>query len=119
MKLVIGGSGAGKLDFVKSELGYRDGEISDAVLDGRPVLYNLQDLVRKDACAWEGLLPLLRDKEVVVCDEVGCGVVPMSAPDREYREAVGRLSTRLAAAATEVIRVYCGIPVYIKGGEVS
>ena len=32
---------------------------------------------------------------VIVCDEIGCGLVPVDAFEREYREAVGRIMTGL------------------------
>ena len=47
-------------------------------------------------------------------DEVGCGIVPLSREDRDYREAVGRAGQKLAEAAREVWRIQCGIPVRIK-----
>ena len=39
----------------------------------------------------------------------GCGLVPIDAFDREYREAAGRICTELAAEAARVDRVVCGI----------
>lgn len=52
----------------------------------------------------------------VLCDEVGSGVIPVDAFDREWREAVGRLCCDLAARADIVERVCCGIPLRLKGG---
>ena len=52
--------------------------------------------------------------EVVVMDEVGCGVVPIERRDRELREAVGRAGQALAARAQQVYRVVCGIPMRLK-----
>ncbi|MBE6014454.1 MAG: hypothetical protein E7241_03710 [Lachnospiraceae bacterium] len=52
---------------------------------------------------------------VITVDEVGCGVVPIEASAREYRETVGRVSCLIAAASDEVYRMYCGIPTKIKG----
>ena len=51
---------------------------------------------------------------VLVANELGCGVVPVDAFDRRYREAVGRICTGLAAEAEAVYRVVCGIGVRIK-----
>ena len=50
------------------------------------------------------------EKLVVICDELGCGLVPMDAFDRKYREACGRVSCYLAGQAEQVIRMVCGIP---------
>lgn len=52
---------------------------------------------------------------VILCDEVGCGVIPVDAFDRRWREAVGRLCCELAARADIVERVSCGIPLRLKG----
>ena len=51
---------------------------------------------------------------VVVADEVGSGVVPVSAEDRAFREAVGRALCVLAGKAGQVTRCVCGIGVRIK-----
>ena len=52
---------------------------------------------------------------IIVCREVGCGIVPMDAFEREYRETVGRVCTELAAMSEEVHRVLCGVGTVIKG----
>ena len=51
---------------------------------------------------------------VVVCDEVGYGVVPIDASDRNYRESVGRVCTKLASFSGKVHRVVCGVGTVIK-----
>ena len=114
MKLVIGGAASGKLTYVRS-LGYSDAQLADAVLDDCPVLYNLQDLVAASMEEAPLLLNLLLKKEVVVCDEVGAGVIPGNRKEREIREAIGRLCNQLAHEAESVIRLVAGIPVVIKG----
>ena len=56
-----------------------------------------------------------RDRELIlICDEVGCGLVPVDAFEREYRETVGRICTALANRADRVDRVVCGIGTQIK-----
>ncbi len=51
---------------------------------------------------------------ILVCDEIGCGLVPVDAFEREYREAAGRICTALAEQADRVDRVICGIGSRIK-----
>nr|WP_294491066.1 bifunctional adenosylcobinamide kinase/adenosylcobinamide-phosphate guanylyltransferase [uncultured Mediterraneibacter sp.] len=48
------------------------------------------------------------DKFVIVCDEIGCGLVPADDFDRAYREAAGRICTEIVKHAGEVHRVVCG-----------
>lgn len=51
---------------------------------------------------------------VLTLDQVGCGVVPIDAFDRKYRETVGRIGCLLADQADEVYLVTCGIARKIK-----
>ena len=51
---------------------------------------------------------------ILLCDEVGMGIVPMDKKDREYREAVGRTMCVAAQKAEKVYRVICGIGEKIK-----
>lgn len=51
---------------------------------------------------------------VVVANEVGSGIVPLSASDRVFREAVGRALCVIAQNSEAVTRVVCGIGVRIK-----
>ena len=113
MILVIGGAASGKLSYVRS-LGYSDDQLADAVLDERPVIINLQDLVTASVEDAPSLLEPMLAKEVVVCDEVGAGVIPAVRTEREAREATGRLCNQLAQEATSVIRLVAGIPVKLK-----
>lgn len=66
----------------------------------------------------EGLAALadaLAQREVVICTEVGAGVVPIDPEERAFRESAGRLAVALADRATCVVRVVCGIPQVLKG----
>ena len=51
---------------------------------------------------------------VIICDEIGNGIVPMDPFERTYRENTGRLLIELAKKAEEVERVICGIGQKIK-----
>lgn len=113
MILVIGPMGAGKREYVKRQLGYSDVQIAAAELDGRPVLADAHLLVHEYAL--NELLPALLGKDVVICNEVGSGVVPAEPEERDWREAAGRLSCRLAKEAQAVVRVYYGIATVLKG----
>lgn len=113
MILIIGGAHYGKRDYAAAHLGYDLEQMSDQ-LDDAPVLYDLQALL-KECADYEAILPALRQKQVVICNEVGCGVVPVDDRERAWRETVGRACCALALKADKVIRVQCGIGTVIKG----
>lgn len=51
---------------------------------------------------------------IVEITQLGCGVVPMEAFDRSYREKVGRISCMLAKQAEQVWTVNAGIGMRLK-----
>ncbi len=118
MKLIIGGKAQGKLEYAKKA--YSVSHIADgskctaADMAGSECIYNLQEYIRNNCEGAECELPELREDAVIICDEVGCGIVPMSREERNFREAVGRACIELAERAESVERVFCGIPVRIK-----
>lgn len=65
------------------------------------------DRLLRTAAARDGWL-------LVVTNEVGDGVVPVTALGRVFRDAQGRANQRMAAVAEEVALLVCGIPVRIK-----
>ncbi len=66
----------------------------------------------QDAC--DALL--LRTADVIiVSDEVGLGIVPMSAAARAFRDELGWIHQSAAAWADHVVLLVAGIPVPVKG----
>ena len=51
---------------------------------------------------------------ICVTNEVGLGIVPDNPSARLYRDLVGRCNRMMAAAASEVYLVSCGIPLQLK-----
>ena len=52
---------------------------------------------------------------IVVTNEVGFGIVPLSPLARFFRDCAGRANQRLAEAASSVFLVVAGLPLQIKG----
>ena len=107
MILIIGGSFQGKKAYAAQICG------------GKTVLADFQDRIRAALEAGENPETFTRQvladpPAVITLDEVGCGIVPLEKAERDYREAVGHVGQMLAAAATEVYRVQCGIASRIK-----
>ena len=114
MVLILGGFGAGKRAYAKT-LGFSDADMSDDPYADAPVLVALEAAVKADPASEEALLPHLLQKKLVLCREIGSGVVPMDPKEREWRETTGRLCITLAERADAVVRVVCGIPTVLKG----
>ena len=113
MILIIGGAGQGKLDYVLQKTGYGPAQVARTPEEARtrPVFAGLEDWPELDEAA---LLEANPDV-ILICDEVGCGVVPIAREERAWREAVGRLCCALAQRADTVERIFCGIPMTLKG----
>ena len=104
MKLYIGGLCQGQNDLARAE--NPDAEVfTDFELALRGV-----DDPRAFALAFFQAHP----RAVVTANEIGCGIVPMEAGERAWREAAGRALCVLAQHADQVTRVICGMGVRIK-----
>ena len=108
MIFIFGPLWSGKRAAAKEILGCGDEEFaSRAVLDAQELARERKDL--------EELAMELSGYDAVIATEVGGGVVPADAAEREARERAGRLNCLLAERADAVVRVFCGIPRVIKG----
>ncbi len=130
MRLYIGGNFQGKFDYVKQIRNQEYPGNPVRVLDGEECLLNGPEqadilnhfhlLIRR--LLKEGRNPAVFAEQVlaenpgiwIICDEVGMGIVPADAFEREYRETVGRCCCDLAKDAEQVVRIICGIGERIK-----
>ncbi len=135
MTLIIGGYAQGKLQATLNDL--KDSKSvtildapdfnADASCTAEPaqtIIVNHFHLWVKDALKQgrtpqqeiEVFLDANEDKAeiIIISDEIGNGIVPIDAFEREYREQTGRILIELAKRADEVERVICGIKQRIK-----
>ena len=122
MVLIIGGAYQGKTEYAKKTYSLQDADIFTCENTGiDPNARAIRHLERFAlACVRAGKEPEevlnaidLSDK-ILICEDISCGVVPMDAVEREWREAVGRMNAMLAAKAARVTRLFCGLPLELK-----
>lgn len=109
MILIIGGACQGKTTYAKEHF-----EKEYAIIDEYHLKVREQLKAEKDPLKEAKKLIMERDDCVIISNEVGYGLVPIDAFEREYREAVGRVNCYLAGKASRVIRITCGIGTSIK-----
>lgn len=124
MEMIIGGAFQGKSAYAREtypEIAWEQGpDLSEDGLFRAGGVLDFQEYIRKeikegrDTGELADRLIAANPGVVLVCQEVGYGVVPTDAFERAYREAVGRVCTRLAAYSKKVTRVICGIGTVIK-----
>lgn len=132
MKLVIGGRAQGKLNYVLQHMTDENYQTYDGVFPDEGELFNLTKknewLIVNRFHKWvnkelkenrnpeEELEAFLKKgvRFVIISDEIGNGIVPVDAFERDYRERTGRMLITLASQADEVVRVICGIGQKIK-----
>ena len=124
MEMIIGGAYQGKADYAKEQypdLNWVSGElVSESELMTAQGVLDFQKYIRRELKEGREVSDLAEriiswnPKLVIVSQDVGYGVVPVDAFDRKYREAVGRVCTKLAAYSNKVTRVVCGIGSVIK-----
>jgi len=112
MELYIGGYAQGKLEYVKSVYGdkreiWNDFHlwVKESISQGKTT-----EEIEKDVFNRIETNPEL----IIICDEIGNGIVPMGESERFYREYTGRLLIKIAERAEKVVRITCGLPQRIK-----
>lgn len=107
MELIIGGKAQGKRNYATS-------------LSNHIIIDNLQDIIYTTMKSGENpqkkIQSILENTPdcIIICNEIGCGLVPVDAFEREYRDIVGKICCELAKKADRVHRVMGGIGVVIK-----
>lgn len=123
MRLILGGAHQGKLAYALAAYGFSPDQVAETFQGActAPVLCHLERVLRRalevGTDYQRELETVLRENPdvVILCDEVGCGVVPLDPAERRWREAVGRTCCDLARRAETVDRVFCGLPMRLKG----
>ena len=129
MKLIIGGYAQGKLNYAVTKYNVDEDHVFESALptseeaeklEGTIIVTSLHKWIRKrikeGGRPEEEISSFVKKNPdcIIICDEIGNGIVPMDPFERVYRERTGRIQVKLAADAEEVERVVCGIAQKIK-----
>lgn len=129
MVLITGGAWQGKTDFAKNYLLEKE-DRRLKIVDGSQAAEEdwrqadlftnfhlwVARLLREDRDVYEAVNRMMEENPsiTVTVNELGCGIVPVDAFDRSWRETTGRVCCLLAQKSTEVYRVTCGVATKIK-----
>lgn len=106
MVLIIGGACQGKTAYAREQFG------GYTLIDDYHL--KVKEQLKAGLDPLEEAQKLTEEELVVISNEIGCGLVPVDAFEREYREQSGRVNCYFAGKAQQVIRVICGIGTRIK-----
>lgn len=124
MKMIIGGAFQGKYEYAKQN--FRIKEWIDGSQCKEEEIFQCQGINHFHEYIKRQLLKgnsvenlaeelILKNPDIIIIsDEIGSGVVPIDRFEREYREKVGRICTKLASFSLEVHRIVCGVGMVIK-----
>ena len=125
MTLIIGGAYQGKLDYARVQFGLLEADIFECTETTVPdtskrCLNHIERYLRY--CVRNGEDPqkvletwlAAQTEAVLICEDIFCGVVPVDAELRAWREACGRFTNLAAERAEAVVRIFCGLPQTLK-----
>ena len=120
MVLIIGGAYQGKLDFVKDTFGIADEDVyicGHGDIDfSRRCICKIEEFTynHPDPVAYFEAHREQWQDSILILQDIFCGVVPMGAENRLWRQKTGRLAQYLSREATQVSRIFCGLEQRLK-----
>ena len=120
MILIIGGAYQGKLDFAKETFGITDADvhICDAgeIDFSKRCIYKIEEFTAHcdDPIRYFQTHREQWQDSILILQDIFCGVVPMGAENRAWRQKTGRLSQYLSKEAAQVSRIFCGLEQRLK-----
>lgn len=125
MILIIGGAYQGKLAFAKRTYAVSEEQVFSCS-EENGIVFGARCIDRLEAftlwCVHNGKDATALFKEhraawkdsVLICQDIFCGVVPLGADLRAWREMTGRLCAYLSSEAESVSRIFCGLEQKLK-----
>ena len=125
MDLIIGGAYQGKLERARKRYSLEESDIFTCSEEGG-IGFGKRCIDKAEEFAlWcvrtgndaVGFLEQHRDEwkdSIFICEDIFCGVVPLGADMRAWREMTGRMCSYLSSEAEHVTRVFCGLEQVLK-----
>lgn len=127
MIFIIGGSYQGKCEYALEKFNLNENDVFVCTEETEEIDFTKRVISHIERFAlgcvrrgqepkeyWMNHLAQLSDS-ILISDDVSCGVVPIDATIRAWREATGRANNYIAGESDQVIRVFCGLGQVIKG----
>lgn len=120
MILFVGGRASGKIEAAKDICGIDPREATAEQALSLPAVSHLEKIIANlldDNQSVDEFISRLIEKNpnaIILCDEVGYGIVPLDRKDRLLREEIGKACCALQKHSKAVYRVVCGIAIKIK-----
>ena len=120
MILIIGGAYQGKLDFAREQFGISEADIHNCrtgkIDFSRRCIYGIEEFTRShsDPIGYFKTHKGQWSDSILICQDIFCGVVPMGAENRTWRQRTGRLAQYLSKEAQQVSRIFCGLEQRLK-----
>ena len=120
MILVIGGAYQGKMDFVKDTFDITDSDVYNcdkAEIDfSNRCIYKIEEFTAlcDDPIGYFETHQDEWQDSILILQDIVCGVVPMGAENRAWRQRTGRLAQYLSREAKQVSRIFCGLEQRLK-----
>ena len=120
MILIIGGAYQGKLNFAKDAFNITDAEVFSCDIGeidfSKRCIYKIEEFTygypdpigyfQEHKDDWQN--------SILICEDIFCGVVPMGAENRAWRQNTGRLVQYLSKEADQVSRIFCRLEQRLK-----
>ena len=120
MILIIGGAYQGKLDHAKEAFGITDADVhtcgTGEIDFSKRCIYRIEEFTYRypDPVGYFKAHREEWENSILICRDIFCGVVPMEAENRAWRQNTGRLSQYLSKEAAQVSRIFCGLEQRLK-----
>ena len=120
MILIIGGAYQGKLDFAKDVFAITDEDVfpcgTGEIDFSKRCIYKIEEFTygHPDSIGYFKAHREQWQDSILILQDIFCGVVPMCAANRAWRQNTGRLAQYLSKEAAQVSRIFCGLEQRLK-----